>query len=95
MNFLKEYGIDDKTIESIEDSYDSSTLNNFITDEKNVGDVINYLRNKNIFVIDELLINRIDLFMMDKENIDRHFNECKIDNIINLINEDYTMIDYI
>ena len=69
-----------------------------ITDEvieQNVGKIINYFKEINIEVIDELLISRPELFTVDISKIKSEINKYNVEVLVNLINEDINSINFI
>lgn len=95
MEFLKDYGISDSIIEKMIDKYDDSLLSLFISEEYNVGVVIEYLRAIGVNVIDELLLNRIELFYIDVIKIKKSFDRFETDKLVDSINKDISYIDYL
>ena len=88
MNFLREYDITDEVIEQIRENNDSSIIQSVIYNEHNVGKIINYFKEINIEVIDELLISRLELFTVDLSKIKSEINKYNVEILVNLINED-------
>jgi len=95
MNFLKEYGISDSVIDSMIDKYDDSLLSLFMSEEYNVGLVIDYLRTIGVKVVDDLLVNRIELFYIDVMKIKRSFDKFETEKLVESINRDISYIDYL
>ena len=95
MNFLREYDITDEVIEQIRENNDSSIIQSVIYNEQNVGKIINYFKEINIEVIDELLISRPELFTVDISKIKSEINKYNIEILVNLINEDINSINFI
>lgn len=95
MNFLREYDITDEVIEQIRENNDSSIIQSVIYNEHNVGKIINYFKEINIEVIDELLISRLELFTVDLSKIKSEINKYNVDILVNLINEDINSINFI
>ena len=95
MDFLQEYGISDSVIDSMIDKYDDSLLSLLMSEEYNVGLVIDYLRSIGVKVIDELLMNRIELFYIDVIKIKRSFDKFETDKLVESINKDISYIDYL
>lgn len=95
MDFLKEYGISDSVIDSMIDKYDDSVLSLLMSEEYNVGLVIDYLKTIGVSVIDELLINRVELFYIDVMKIKRSFDKFETDKLVESINKDISYIDYL
>ena len=95
MNFLIEYDITDEVIEQIRINNDSSIIQSLIYNEQNVGKIINYFKEINIEVIDELLISRPELFTIDLSKIKSEINKYNVEILVNLINEDINSINFI
>ena len=95
MNFLREYDITDEVIEQIRENNDSSVIQSVIYNEQNVGKIINYFKEINIEVIDELLISRPELFTVDISKIKSEINKYNVEILVNLINEDINSINFI
>ena len=95
MNFLREYDITDEVIEQIRENNDSSVIQSVIYNEQNVGKIINYFKEINIEVIDELLISRPELFTVDISKIKSEINKYNVEVLVNLINEDINSINFI
>ena len=94
MNFLREYDITDEVIEQIRENNDSSIIQSVIYNEQNVGKIINYFKEINIEVIDELLISRPELFTVDISKIKSEINKYNVEVLVNLINEDINSINF-
>ena len=95
MNFLREYDITDEVIEQIRENNDTSIIQALIYNEQNVGQIINYFKEINIEVIDELLISRPELFTVDVSKIKSEINKYNVEILVNLINEDINSINFI
>lgn len=95
IDFLKNANISDEVILSMINNYNDATLYNLSCNADNCLEIINYLKELNIEVIDELLINRIDLFLNTKEDIVKRFSKYNIPLVVDLINDDYVTIDKI
>ena len=95
MNFLREYDITDEVIDQIRENNDSSIIQSVIYNEQNVGKIINYFKEINIEVIDELLISRPELFTVDIVKIKSEINKYNVEILVNLINEDINSINFI
>ena len=95
MNFLREYDITDEVIDQIRINNDSSIIQSLIYNEQNVGKIINYFKEINIEVIDELLISRPELFTIDLSKIKSEINKYNVEILVNLINEDINSINFI
>ena len=89
------YDITDEVIEQIRENNDSSIIQSVIYNEQNVGKIINYFKEINIEVIDELLISRPELFTVDISKIKSEINKYNVEILVNLINEDINSINFI
>ncbi len=95
MNFLLDYGVKEETINKIKETTDESIIFYFLTKEKNVIEVIKYLSSIQIKVIDRLLVNRLELFMLPVEKIKKQFENYNIEVLVQLINEDINVLNNI
>lgn len=93
MEFLKEVGISEDLINSLIKTYDEGVIDVLILEQANVLDVINYFKEINIQVIENLLLYKIELFTKDINIIKEAFNRFDINNLVAEINEDITTID--
>ena len=73
MSFLLEYGISEDTIKKIKENHEESMIFSLLCFKDNVLDVIRYLQSIHVLAIDELLINRLELFFLPKEEIKERF----------------------
>ena len=88
---LLDYGIKEDTINKIKEIEELEY--SFNTNINNTIDVINYLKSINIVDIDYLLLSVPDLFFKAKVLVEEMFNKKNINELVNLINEDYSNID--
>ena len=95
MNFLREYDISDNVIRDIRKYNDKAVVQMLIYDEENVGRVIEYLRNIGVEVIDEMLINRPEIFSIKSNLLIEAFNKFDLETLVYLINEDINAINFI
>lgn len=95
MEFLKAYIKEEDTIAKIRNNNEESVIFNFLCFEDNAKKIITYLQEIGITVIDELLINRLELFTIDIERIKAHFNNYNVEVLVQLINEDINTLNNI
>ena len=88
MNFLLEHGI-----KKITEINDDSEIFYFLTQKSNVSKVIDYLKSINVENIDELLLNRIELFYVPINLIQDRFNNYNINILVQLLNEDINVLN--
>ncbi len=93
MDFLLEYGITKDTIKKIKENNEESTCFYFMLQENNIKEVIEYLLSINIEVIETLLIDRLELFFIPKEEIKKRFETYNIEVLVQLINEDINVLN--
>lgn len=93
MNFLLEYGIKKETIEKIKEIKDDSEVFHCLTQKDNVTKVINYLRSINVKNIDDILLNRLELFYVPVNKIKESFEKYNINVLVQLLNEDINILN--
>lgn len=93
MDFLLEYGITKDTIKKIKENNEESTCFYCMIHEENVKEVIDYLLSIQIEVIDNLLTDRLELFFLPKEEIKKRFETYNTKVLVQLINEDISVIN--
>ena len=84
-DFFEKEQISKETIDTLNEIYPEATL--FDLKCNNIGSIKNteYLKSLGINVIEELLIERIDIFIMSLDRLKQYFNNCKEEDIVNLI----------
>ena len=92
LDFLKELGIEDKTIDILNNKYYDNILYSLTCNEYEINKIIDYFNNVGITCIDELLINHIDLFLETKENIENSFNKYDMNILIPTLNSNPQVI---
>ena len=95
MNFLLEYGIKKETIEKIKEIKDDSEVFYCLTQKDNVTKVINYLQSINVKNIDDILLNRLELFYVPVNKIKESFEKYNINVLVQLLNEDINILNNI
>lgn len=95
MEFLKEFAIDDMTLEKIKENNEESVIFNFLCFEDNAKKIITYLNEIGITVIADLLTNRLELFTLDVEKVKEHINNYNVEVLVQLINEDINTLNNI
>lgn len=69
IDFLKEYGIKQETIDVLNNKYFDSMLFNINNNELEIEKIINYLKTSGINYIDNLLINNTELFLLTYQEV--------------------------
>ena len=95
MNFLKELGIDDITIQKIKENNLPNVIRQFINDRENVKLIIKYFQDKKIEVVDDLLIRRIEIFSIDYNRLKKAFDNYNQSVLVALVNEDISAINFL
>lgn len=95
MKFLLEDGFSNDLINQIQKRYDQAIIDQFCLEEENVHDVIRYFKKIGIHKIDVLLLTRIEIFMKDIIEIKDAFLQHNIKKVVDEINQDINMIDFI
>lgn len=94
IDFLKECGLSDFEIKQIEEVNSSANLYNLNCNEFDVVKMIEYLSKLGVKNVEQLLKYKIDLFFTSFENFRDKFE--KFDKkIVDIINQDYTVVDKI
>lgn len=93
IDFLKNYGISDKTIEELKRTQSPSFLFDLNCNEEECVKIINYLREIGINNIDELLLYESEIFFKTKKNVEIAFLNCDKEELVELINEDASNIE--
>lgn len=95
MNFLKELGIDDITIQKIKENNLPNVIRQFINDRENAKLIIKYFQDKKIEVVDDLLIRRIEIFSIDYNRLKKAFDNYNQSVLVALVNEDISAINFL
>lgn len=94
MDFLKNY-VSDDVIEDIISNNKDIVINDMIYNQDNVIMILNYLQELGIKNINDILVEKIDLFFRDIDEVKEHFNRYDKDVIVKLINEDISNLDMV
>lgn len=92
MNFLKEY-ITQETIEKLEKTHSKEVLYNFICNQKNIIEVIKYLKSININNIDEIMLNNLSIFTEGIDDLKDKLNKYNRQELSEFINKDSNNIE--
>lgn len=97
MEFLKSAGLLDSDIEEIMESNSKNVLDNLVLNQKNVLEIISYLKEIGIEVstIKEIFVYQVGLFFKTKSEIQTSFDEYELDSIVKSINYDVNNIELI
>lgn len=92
MEYLKDY-FSSESISQIEKEVNVDSLYDLENNEYSVLDNINYLESLGLKNIDKLIIHRPDIFINNKEKLEKFFLEHNIHELVEKINEDVKNID--
>lgn len=95
MHFLSDCGISDEIIKKIISNNSEQTIMAAEWNIERVVSSLEYLQELGITQINKILINRFDILLRGRENLEKNFKESKHKNIVNLINEDIKYIYYL
>ena len=97
MDFLLNYGLDEKGIDEIIKSNDPSIIYNVTLNKKNVLEVLDYLKENDVNdnAVKDLFLHQIGMFFRTKEEIKNVFDEYEMDSIIKSLNYDVNTVDLI
>lgn len=95
IDFLKEIGIDENTILEIENNNPKSSIIDLSCNNINCLKIVLYLKEIGISNIENLLINKIDLFKMNYQELVKRFSKFNIPVFVDLINDDIEVIENI
>lgn len=94
MEFLKDY-VSDDVIEDIISNNKDIVINDLVYNQDNVIKILNYLQELGIKNINDILVEKIDFFFRDIDEVKEHFNRYDKDVIVKLINEDISNLDMV
>lgn len=88
-------GLENEMLELIKEKMDYDIILNMACNHELIKNNIDLLRSFGIKNIESLLLNRENIFFMETIDLQKKFNNYNIEALVNLINEDYTVIDEI
>ena len=95
MDYLKELGINEITIEKIKKNNLPNVVRQFINDRENATKIIKYMQDNKIDVLDDLLIRRLEVFSIDYDRLKKAFEKLNKKVLVALISEDISAIDFL
>ena len=95
IDFLKQVGIKEEVLIEIVKNNNPSSLSSLSINEEECLKIINYMKEMGLTCIDELLINRIDLFLSSFDKFVKKLSKFNIPVLVQLTNTDYATIDII
>ena len=95
MKFLSDYGISDEVIKKIISNNSEQTIMAAEWNIERVVSSLEYLEEIGVTQINKILINRFDILLRGRDNLEKIIKESKKDNVVDLINEDIKYIYYL
>ena len=95
MEFLLEEGFSEELIEKMKQKYEDSTLSMLQLEQENALEVIHYFQKIGITRIEDLLLSYIEIFTKDVEEVKNAFLKHNVKEVVNAVNEDISVIDFI
>lgn len=90
---LKKIGLEDSFCDQMIDEFGYDLALNVACNYELVKTNIETLKRFGITNIEQLILKKIDIFLMDNEQLVKRFGKYNIPVAAKLINEDYTFID--
>ncbi len=95
MQFLIDAGFKTDVIGDIEENNKPSVVFDFLCNKDNVSKIIEYFKSIGIEKIEELLVNKIEIFLVDYDSLLISFDNYDIPTLAQLINEDINAINIV
>ncbi len=95
MKFLSDYGISNEIIQKVISNNSEQTCMAAEWNIERVVSSLNYLEEIGIKQINKVLINRFDILLRGRENLEKSIKDSKKENIVDLINEDIKYIYFL
>ena len=95
MEFLLPFGITKETIAQVIKNNDETLIENLICDQEMVINNLNYFNEIGIKRINDLLIERTDLFLVPTEILKEKLDKFNLNVLSELVNEDFCNLELI
>lgn len=95
MEFLLPFGITKETIAQVIKNNDETFIENLICDQEMVINNLNYFKEIGIKRINDLLIERTDLFLIPTEILKEKLDKFNLNVLSELVNEDFCNLELI
>lgn len=95
MEFLLPFGITKETIAQVIKNNDETFIENLICDQEMVINNLNYFKEIGIKRINDLLIERTDLFLIPTEVLKEKLDKFNLNVLSELVNEDFCNLELI
>ncbi len=95
MKFLEEYGFEKDDIKEFLGNTPKKMVNVLTEHEKLVKENLVFVKELGINTYKEIFINYPDIFLMDNSNFTEMFNQYKTDELVEKLNANYKMVEYL
>lgn len=95
MHYLSKYNLNNEDIDYLEKNLNTSDYQEFLLKEEKIKTILNYFQEIGITNIKEIIFYKPNIFYDSLKSIKEAFEENKIENLIDLINEDANNLDLI
>ncbi len=95
MNFLLDCGISEEALKKILLNNSEQMVDDAEWNIERVVSSINYLKEIGIEVVDKILINRFDIVLRGKEELEKDFDKLNLKQLVEMINKDIKYIYYL
>lgn len=92
MEFLKLYDLSDNDIKKLINRYDESLISSILYKKEEVILILDYFKSKNLD-LKTVLLNRLDIFLMDFQDIKNKLDKYNEEEIIKHLKDDISLID--
>lgn len=93
LDFLLELGISNNVLIDIRKNNSEASIYNFSCNKDDVIKIIQFLNGLGINCITQLLIYRLDRFLVSFDSFKKILSDKDMSELIDLLNDDYTAID--
>lgn len=93
IDFLRDYGISNDTLLEMTKKYNEALLFDLSCNEDDCLKILSYMKEIGIKNVDQILLYRIDPFMMTFESFVKKLGKCNVMVLVDLINNDCSAID--
>lgn len=92
MKELLEFGLSIDDVSYIKSHYDESIISSILYSIDNVKKVADYFKSKDLN-IRSLLINRLDVFLIEQEIIEKKLSKYETSGIFEMLKNDFSIFD--
>ena len=95
MDFLKNYGFKSEDIEEFMNNTPKKMLDTIKKHEELVTENLKYIKDLGTSVYKEIFINYPDMFLMDASNFSEMFSKYETDELIERLNNNFKLVEYL